>query len=54
MYFLSKFTWSNIMPELPEVETVTNALNLSIKNLIIRRVMIYRSDLRINVSKNMN
>jgi len=41
------------MPELPEVETVTKALNLAIKNFIIKKVIIYRSDLRITTSKNM-
>ena len=41
------------MPELPEVETVTKALNIAIKNFIIKKVIIYRSDLRIATSKNM-
>ena len=41
------------MPELPEVETVTKALNIAIKNFIIKKVIIYRSDLRITTSKNM-
>ena len=40
------------MPELPEVETVTNALNLAIKNSIIKKVVVYRKDLRIAVSEN--
>ena len=42
------------MPELPEVETVTKALNIAIKNFIIKKVIVYRSDLRITTSKNMN
>jgi len=41
------------MPELPEVETVTKALNIAIKNFFIKKVIIYRSDLRITTSKNM-
>ena len=28
------------MPELPEVETVTKALNIAIKNFIIKKVII--------------
>ena len=37
------------MPELPEVETVTTALNIAIKNLIVKKVSIYRKDLRLTV-----
>jgi len=39
------------MPELPEVETVTNGLNFAIKNLIVKKVYIRQYHLRITVSK---
>ena len=38
------------MPELPEVETVTSGLNFAIKNLIVKKVLVKRYDLRIKVS----
>ena len=38
------------MPELPEVETVTSGLNYTIKNLIVKKVLVNRYDLRIKVS----
>ena len=38
------------MPELPEVETVTSGLNFAIKNLIVKKVLVNRYDLRIKVS----
>ena len=39
------------MPELPEVETVTNGLNFAIKNLIVKKVYVRQYNLRITVSK---
>ena len=42
------------MPELPEVETVTTALNIAIKNLIVKKVSIYRKDLRFPIPKDMS
>ena len=42
------------MPELPEVETVTNGLNFAIKNLIVKKVYIRQYHLRITVSKKVN
>ena len=38
------------MPELPEVETVTSGLNFAIKNLIVKKSLVNRYDLRIKVS----
>ena len=39
------------MPELPEVETVTKGLNLSIKNFFINDVFVFRKDFRIRISE---
>ena len=42
------------MPELPEVETVSKALNISIANYTIKKVKVYKPNLRVLVSKNIN
>ena len=42
------------MPELPEVETVSKALNISITNYIIKKVEVFKPNLRVLVSKNIN
>ena len=39
------------MPELPEVQTVTTALNIAIKNLIVKKVEIKRKSLRFPIPK---
>jgi len=39
------------MPELPEVQTVTTALNFAIKNLIVKKVEINRKNLRLPIPK---
>ena len=41
------------MPELPEVQTVTSALNSTIKNLVVKRIEIKRKNLRFNIPSNM-
>jgi len=39
------------MPELPEVQTVTTALNIAIKNLIVKKVGVMRKSLRLPIPK---
>ena len=39
------------MPELPEVETVSKALNISITNYIIKKVEVFKPNIRVLVSK---
>ena len=42
------------MPELPEVETVSKALNISITNYIIKKVEVFKPNLRVLGAKNIN
>jgi len=41
------------MPELPEVETVRLALDKIVKNALVKKVEIYRYDLRWKVKDNL-
>ena len=41
------------MPELPEVQTVTSALDYTIKNLVVKRIEIKRKNLRFNIPMSM-
>ncbi|MBT7076773.1 MAG: formamidopyrimidine-DNA glycosylase, partial [Pelagibacterales bacterium] len=40
------------MPELPEVETVVNAINKSLKSMTIGKFIIMNSKLRWDINKN--